>query len=64
MQEEKTKSFNHMRVHQFGVTLVEGIVAFAHEDYSGAVDLIYPIRYDVRDMCGASHAQRVSKSKM
>ena len=63
MQEEKTKSFNHMRAHRFGVPLAEGILAFARKDYAEAVDLIYPVRYDIRDMCGASHAQRVSQSE-
>ena len=52
-----------MRAHRFGMALAEGIVAFAREDYGGAVDLIYPVRYDIRDMCGASHAQRVSRSE-
>ena len=52
-----------MRAHRFGVTLAEGILAFARKDYHEAVDLIYPVRYDIRDMCGASHAQRVSQSE-
>ena len=60
-QEEKTESFNHMRAHRFGVPLAEGILAFARADYGRAVDLIYPVRYDYRDLCGASHAQRVSE---
>lgn len=50
-----------MRAHRFGIALAEGIVAFARKDYGRAVDLIHPVRYDIRDMCGASHAQRVSK---
>ena len=62
-QEEKTNSFNHMRAHRFGIALAEGILAFAREDYDEAVDLIYPVRYDIRDLCGASHAQRVSRSE-
>ena len=61
LQEEKTESFNHMRAHRFGVSLAEGILAFARADYGRAVDLIYPVRYDFRDLCGASHAQRVSE---
>ena len=52
-----------MRAHRFGIALAEGITAFAREDYGEAVDLVYPVRYDYRDLCGASHAQRVSKSK-
>lgn len=56
--EEKTESFNHMRAHRFGIALAEGITAFAREDYGEAVDLVYPVRYDYRDLCGASHAQR------
>ena len=50
-----------MRAHRFGVPLAEGILAFARADYGRAVDLIYPVRYDYRDLCGASHAQRVSE---
>ena len=53
-----------MRAHRFGVALAEGILAFAREDYSEAVDLINPVRYDIRDLCGASHAQRVSRCEV
>ena len=52
-----------MRAHRFGIALAEGITAFAREDYGEAVDLVYPVRYDYRDLCGASHAQRVSESE-
>ena len=52
-----------MRAHRFGIALAEGILAFAREDYGECVDLINPVRYDYRDLCGASHAQRVSISK-
>ena len=42
---------------EVGRRLIDGVLAFAGEDYTRAIDAILPVRYDAIRI-GGSHAQR------
>ena len=48
---------NHQVTAEVGRRLIDGVLAFAGEDYTRAIDAILPVRYDAIRI-GGSHAQR------
>ena len=49
---------------EVGVPLCEGILAFENGDFSRAVDLIYPIRYQIFNIGGSiAQVNKTSRSK-
>jgi tetratricopeptide (TPR) repeat protein len=48
---------NHRMTAQVGLPVCKAILAFGQERYAEAVELLYPIRYRLREF-GGSHAQR------
>lgn len=54
----KNKDFNCMVANKVGVELAEATIAYSRQDYSQVVEHLNPIRYDVLEHLGGSHAQK------
>jgi hypothetical protein len=57
MGADDARRANHLMAREVGLPLMRGLLAWAHGDADGAVDLIYPVRR-VAQHFGGSHAQR------